>query len=99
LGSIVAQACHASVAALWLSKEDDTTAQYCAPDALDHMHKVVLELKGEEQLRNLSKKLDEAGVLHKLWIEQPEDFATCLATKPYRKDEVSPFFKKCKLAR
>ena len=40
LGSIVAQACHASTAALWLSKGSDATTTYCAPDKLDHMHKV-----------------------------------------------------------
>lgn len=39
LGSIVAQACHASTAALWLSKDDGATLAYCAPEKLDHMHK------------------------------------------------------------
>lgn len=40
LGSVIAQACHASTAALWLSKESAATASYCAPDKLDNMHKV-----------------------------------------------------------
>lgn len=40
LGSIIAQACHASTAALWLSKDDDATLSYCAAERLDHMHKV-----------------------------------------------------------
>lgn len=40
LGSIVAQACHASTAALWLSKDDPLTQKYCDPSNLDHMHKV-----------------------------------------------------------
>ena len=40
LGSVVAQACHASTAALWLSKDSAATASYCAPDKLDSMHKV-----------------------------------------------------------
>lgn len=42
LGSIVAQACHASTAALWLSKDDDATFAYCATEKLDHMHKASL---------------------------------------------------------
>jgi hypothetical protein len=60
---------------------------------------VVLEIKGETQLRNLAAKLEEAGVAHKLWVEQPEDFATCLATKPYPKSEVAAHFKKLQLCK
>jgi hypothetical protein len=60
---------------------------------------VVLETKGETQLKNLSLKLTEAGVKHKLWVEQPEDYATCLATKPYRKSEVAQHFKKFNLCK
>ena len=40
-------------------------------------------MKGETQLLNLAAKLTEAGVVHKLWMEEPEHFATCLATRPY----------------
>lgn len=60
---------------------------------------VVLEIKGEPQLRALAAKLAEAGVPHKLWVEQPEDFATCLATAPCRKSAVAPLVKKLKLCR
>lgn len=40
LGSIIAQACHASTAALWLSRDSVETSAYCSPGTLDHMHKV-----------------------------------------------------------
>lgn len=40
LGSIVTQGCHASVAAIWMYKEDPHTLQYCGPDNIDSMHKV-----------------------------------------------------------
>lgn len=60
---------------------------------------VTLEVKGETQLRNLAQKLEIGGVAHKLWMEQPENFPTCLATKPYRKSEVASFFKSLKLCR
>lgn len=40
LGSIIAQACHASTAALWLSKDSAETSVYCSAEKLDHMHKV-----------------------------------------------------------
>ena len=63
---------------------DETTQQYLSD--LDNMHKVVLEAKGESDLIKVSEKLKEAGVDHKLWIEQPENFPTCLAVKPYHKE-------------
>lgn len=58
---------------------------------------VVLEVKGEAQLRTLAEKLAAAGVAHKLWIEQPEGYATCLALAPLPKSEAQPFVKKLKL--
>lgn len=60
---------------------------------------VTLEVKGETQLNNLAKKLEAGGVAHKLWMEQPENYPTCLATKPYLKSEVASFFKSLKLCR
>ena len=42
LGAIVAQACHASSAALHIFKDDTTTQQYLLD--LDTMHKVVLRV-------------------------------------------------------
>lgn len=40
LGSVVAQACHAATAAMWLNRGDEVTAAYLSDDNLDHMHKV-----------------------------------------------------------
>ncbi|KAK9684694.1 hypothetical protein RND81_10G225900 [Saponaria officinalis] len=99
LGSVVTQGCHASVAAIWENKDDPVTVSYCSPSHIDSMHKVTLEVKGETQLVNLSEKLKAAGVTHRLWIEMPENFPTCLATKPYSKSFVSSFFKKLKLCK
>ncbi|XVF89468.1 hypothetical protein PTKIN_Ptkin19aG0132800 [Pterospermum kingtungense] len=99
LGSVVTQGCHASVSAIWSHKDDPHTLQYCSPENIDSMHKVTLEVKGETQLLNLSEKLTAGGIVHKLWIEQPENISTCLATKPYPKSIVSLFFKKLKLCK
>ena len=60
---------------------------------------VVLEVKDEAALRKLSEALSQGGVKHKLWVEQPEDFPTCLATRPYRKSEVGQYFKKYQLSK
>merc|ERR1719342_1943673 len=51
---------------------------------LDSMHKIVLEVKDENEL----KKIDQ-----KLWVEQPENFPTCLAVRPYPKSQVQKYFK------
>ncbi|KAG0725121.1 putative peptidyl-tRNA hydrolase PTRHD1 [Chionoecetes opilio] len=95
LGAVIAQACHAAAAVTHLFHDDDNMKTYLAD--LDNMHKVVLGIDNEVQLKNLSEKLREASIDHKLWIEQPEDIPTCLVTKPYVKLEVSKYFKKFKL--
>lgn len=58
-----------------------------------------MEIAGEKQLKDLSIKLEDAGIRHKLWIEQPEDFPSCLASSPYPKSIIAPFFKKLKLCK
>ncbi|XP_012526847.1 uncharacterized protein LOC105831336 isoform X5 [Monomorium pharaonis] len=94
LGAVVAQACHACTAVTHLFYSDAHTQAYLAD--LDNMHKVVLEAD-EAGLEALCAKLGDDGIQYKLWVEQPENIATCLATKPYPKDVVQPYFKKFKL--
>lgn len=36
-------------------------------------------------------------IKHKLWIEMPENIATCIAIKPYNKEDVHKYVKKLKL--
>ena len=57
----------------------------------------VVQVPDEEGLRSLSSHLERNGVQHKLWVEQPEDIPTCLATVPYPKSQIAQHFKKCKL--
>lgn len=59
-GPIMAQACHASCAALWLSRESTITQAYCSEKALNDMTKVMMEIKNEGQLRKLSDSLTDA---------------------------------------
>lgn len=99
LGSVVAQACHASTAAIFSTYEDEYTQQYISTGNLDSMTKVVLEAKSLSQLENLSQRLSEAGIKHKLWVEQPENYPTCLATQPYPKSQVGPHLKKFNLCK
>ncbi|XP_072350757.1 putative peptidyl-tRNA hydrolase PTRHD1 [Scyliorhinus torazame] len=95
LGALVAQACHASTAAIHLFYPEPNTQQYLRE--LDSMRKVVLQAADEQTLTKLSETLKEANIDHKLWIEQPENVATCLALKPYPKNQVQKLLKKLKL--
>ena len=53
-GPVMAQACHAVCAALWLSRGTAATEAYCGtPSALDGMTKVMMEIKNEGQLLKL----------------------------------------------
>jgi hypothetical protein len=60
---------------------------------------VVLEVNGELQLRNIAEKLTAGGVPHKVWVEQPENYPTALATKPSRKSTLMQYFKRLKLCK
>lgn len=58
---------------------------------------LTLQAPDEATLWTLSIELDNADICHKIWIEQPENFPTCLACKPYPKNEIEKFFKHLKL--
>lgn len=63
---------------------------------------VILQTKDEQSLKSLASVLEKNNVMHHLWIEQPENFPTALATAPIpgRSDEVLAAFKKyCSLYR
>ncbi|XP_065366136.1 putative peptidyl-tRNA hydrolase PTRHD1 [Calliphora vicina] len=95
LGAVIAQCCHAATAVMHLHADDDATKSYLAD--LDNMHKVVLEAKDEAALTKLANKLKENEIQHKLWIEQPENIPTCIAIKPYVKEDVHKYVKNFKL--
>ena len=61
------------------------------------MHKIVVGVQNEADLINLSKQLTLDEIRHKLWTEQPENYPTCLATKPYAKSRLENYFKAFKL--
>lgn len=55
------------------------------------------QIENEDELRKLSELLDANDIKHKLWIEMPENIATCISAKPYTKKTVEKYFKKYKL--
>lgn len=86
LGAIIAQACHASTAALHKFAGYEDTKAYLAD--LDNMHKVVLAVSDEAKLASLSQHLEDEGIDFVLWREQPENILTALALRPYPKKDV-----------
>ncbi|KAG0463163.1 hypothetical protein HPP92_021639 [Vanilla planifolia] len=95
-GASSRKGCHAAVFAIWSHVDRADTTAYLAASNIHSMYKVTLEVKGEAQIKNLAEKLKADGIEHKLWIEQPENIPTCLATRPYPKSLVSSYFKKLK---
>ncbi|RDD42108.1 putative peptidyl-tRNA hydrolase PTRHD1 [Trichoplax sp. H2] len=94
-GALLAQACHACSAALHIFRNEPTTISYM--ENLDNMHKVVLGVKDEDTLLRLADKLKANNIDYKIWMEQPENISTCIATRPYVKSDVQKYFKKFKL--
>ena len=97
MGSVIAQACHACVAVVHEHRDDADVAAYLAAGNLDAMRKVVKEVKGEPQLRALAEQLSAEGIAHRVWLEQPENFPTAIALKPYPASRVKPLLKKYQL--
>lgn len=96
-GATIAQACHASIAAIANTLGDKTTKEYLAN--LESMHKVVLKAVKLEDITKAEAKLKEANIAHHLWVEQPENVVSCLACSPQRKSLVQSIFKHLKLLR
>jgi peptidyl-tRNA hydrolase len=97
VGSVIAQAVHASLAAVWKTKDTAATLAYCNEDCGRQMHTVVLEAKNEDSLIRLAGVLEDADNDHVVWREQPEDFVTAIAAAPYPRDDVRDLFKMFKL--
>ncbi|TKC48905.1 putative peptidyl-tRNA hydrolase PTRHD1 [Monodon monoceros] len=94
-GALVAQACHAATAALHIHRDHPHTTAYLRE--LGRMRKVVLEAPDETTLKLLAETLQQKNIDHKLWVEQPENIPTCIALRPYPKEEVNQYLKKFRL--
>lgn len=66
-------------------------------EILNDLSILYLQAPSQDELEKLSQDLSANQIDHKLWIEQPENCPTCLATKPYPKQQIQSFFKKLKL--
>lgn len=96
-GPMIAQACHASIAAIASTLSERTTKDYLAN--LESMHKVILKADKLDDITKVEQKLKEANIAHHVWIEKPENVISCLAVSPQRKPLVQAIFKHLKLLR
>ncbi|XP_064364315.1 putative peptidyl-tRNA hydrolase PTRHD1 [Dromaius novaehollandiae] len=97
LGALVAQGCHAALAAAHAHRDHPDTRAYLEQGGA--MRTVVLEAVDEAALRALAATLQQHGVDHALWTEQPEDAATCLALRPYPRHQVRQHLRALRLLR
>ena len=63
----------------------------------DDMRKKIFQVKDEKELSDLSNKLTLNNIDFKVWIKQPGNYATCIATRPYPVTEISQHFKNVKI--
>ncbi|KAJ1819336.1 hypothetical protein LPJ60_003826 [Coemansia sp. RSA 2675] len=97
LGSVVSQGSHAAVAAIHKFREDERVKEYLSD--VDGMHKVVLETKNEASLVKVADSLKQQDIPYYLWVEQPENTPTCLATVPVMRSDLGDALKRCSLLR
>uniref|UniRef100_A0A8V0Y6H3 peptidyl-tRNA hydrolase n=1 Tax=Gallus gallus TaxID=9031 RepID=A0A8V0Y6H3_CHICK len=92
LGAVVAQGCHAALAAAHAHWHHPDTRAYLSAGGA--MRTVVLEAPDEAALTALAQTLQQHSIDHEVWTEQPENVPSCLALRPYPKDQVHPHLKK-----
>lgn len=96
-GALIAQACHGATYATVRYITHPNTVSYLEDTA--KMCKVVLRIK-EEDIPEISEVFRKNGVDFATWIEQPENIATCLCTRPLCLEEypaVLSYLRKYKL--
>lgn len=97
MGSIIAQAIHASVDCLNTFKVDPAVLEYTSDSNRKAMTTIVLEVETHQQMDDLQTLLSKESIDFTLWIEQPENILTAIALKPCLKKEMPDFLKSLKL--
>ncbi len=94
VGAMVAQGCHATSAAIGKSITEQSTQTFLQDS---NMTVCVLGIESELALLDLSAQLSKDMVVHHVWIEQPENIPSALATAPGSKAVLSKYFSSLKL--
>ena len=103
IGGLIANGCHASIAVIADHLDDADVRAYIgrAEDEgqRTQMHKVVLAVKDEAELMETASLLTRHSIVHRVWVEAPEQLPSCLATRPYQRSVVQPLLRHLKLFR
>lgn len=83
-GALVAQACHACVAAMTVYGDSPDTREYL--ENLGQMTKIVLRMD-RGQCEELCSFLERSGYDYYAWVEHPEEEITSVALRPYHKEK------------
>lgn len=97
MGSIIAQAIHASTRIIWQTRERSDTKAYCHDHAIHEMRTIILQAPDEHTIHRISSRLHAADLQHAVWNEQPENIITALAAAPYARHVIAPHFKGLRL--
>eukprot|EP00435_Cladocopium_sp_Y103_P009055 s1577_g2.t1 len=93
-GALINQACHACTAMAWEARDDDQAVAYLSQGVQGTMVKSTMGAKSQADLEDATKRLTEAGIPYKLWVEQPEDVPVCVATWPRPRSVLRKVLKK-----
>jgi|LauGreDrversion4_2_1035121.scaffolds.fasta_scaffold24882_4 peptidyl-tRNA hydrolase len=96
-GAYIAQACHASTAALHIFASSENTHIFL--NDIEDMTVCVLGVEDKQELESIERSLSANGIPNHLWIEKPEIIPTALATAPVEKHEVGHLLSHLKLLR
>jgi peptidyl-tRNA hydrolase len=102
VGGLISNATHAAISVIIENSQDKDTNNYTGTSALPpatQMHSVVLAANDQTELEQTVDKLKQNNIIYKVWIEQPENYPSCLATKPYQRKIIQPILKHLKLFR
>ncbi|KAI8821664.1 peptidyl-tRNA hydrolase II domain-containing protein [Fimicolochytrium jonesii] len=95
-GSVITQACHASMAVMHKNSRDPAVLEYL--NDLERMHKVTFAARDPAHLTKIRTALTTHSKVFHEWIEQPEGIPTCIATMPYRRSEMREVMKRCRVS-
>ena len=93
--TLIAHTASAATAAVHMYGEHEHTEAYLKD--VNNMRKSIFQVDNEDELFDLDNRLMMNKVDYKMWIKQPENSATCIATRPYPKSELEKHFKDLKI--
>ena len=93
--TLISHTSSASTAAIHMFYKHEHTKSYLKDE--DNMRKKIFQVDSEEELLELDIKLMIQKIDYRMWLKQPENYATCIALRPYPVSEIAEHFKKLKL--